>query len=94
MSTFTKKTERFEQRSTSAVRDLIERAADLSGRSVSDFIISSAEAAARETVHTYQVIQMTTAGTANFVQAFLNPPSSSERMEVEARRYMELVDRA
>lgn len=93
MSPVARKTERFEQRTTSEVRELIERAAELSGRSVSDFILSSAEAAARETIRTYQVIEMTTAGTADFVEALLNPPSSSEPMEAAARRYRDLVDR-
>lgn len=88
------KKERLGARITPQQKELIQHAAGLSGRSVTDFIVSSAEAAARETIRTYQVIQLTTGGTVNFVEALLNPPSSSGHMEAAARRYLELVDRA
>ena len=45
-----RKTERVEVRVSPAVRDALERASSLSGRSLSDFIVSSAFDAARQTI--------------------------------------------
>jgi uncharacterized protein (DUF1778 family) len=87
------KSERLEARATSEQKELLQRAAELTGRSVSDFVISSAVAAAEETVRAHEVVQLTARDTRAFVEAFLNPRGPNEAMRKHARRYRELVER-
>jgi uncharacterized protein (DUF1778 family) len=89
----TAKRERLEARATSEQKELLQRAADLTGRSVSDFVISSAVAAAEETVRAHEVIQLTARDTKAFAEAFLNPRGPNDAMRKHARRYRELVER-
>jgi uncharacterized protein (DUF1778 family) len=51
------KTERIEARTSAANRALIEQAAILEGRSISDYIISMASAAAKKTIAEHNMIQ-------------------------------------
>ena len=89
----TAKSERLAARVTPKQKELFQRAADLTGRTLTDFIISSAEAAAEEAVRTRQVIELTTEDTKVLVAALLNPPKPNERLRAAARSYRELVDR-
>lgn len=87
------KTERLAARVTPRQKALLQRAADLTGRSLTDFVIASAEAAAEETVRTRQVIELTVRDTEVLVGALLNPPKPNEALRAAARRYREFVDR-
>ena len=87
----TTKRERLEARVTEQQKELIQRAADLSGRSLSDFIVGSLQSAAEETIRSHQIIELTARGTEAFVQSLLNPPAPSERLRAAARRYREFV---
>ena len=87
------KRERLEARATSEQKELLQRAADLTGRSVSDFVVSSAVAAAEETVRAHETIRLTARDTKAFVEAFLNPRGPNEAMWKYAQRYRELVDK-
>ncbi len=88
------KSERLEARATAEQKELLQRAASLAGRSVSDFVVSTAVAAAEEKVRAHEVMQMTARDTRAFVDAFLNPLGPNEGMRKHARRYRDLVERA
>ncbi|MDP2663621.1 MAG: DUF1778 domain-containing protein [Dehalococcoidia bacterium] len=91
MGATTVKSKRLEARVTAQQRELIQRAADLSGRSLTDFIVSSLQTAAEETLRAYQVIELTTRDTEAFVNSLLNPPAPNERLRDAAHRYRELT---
>ena len=82
-----KKPERLEARLTPEQKAILQRAADISGRSLSGFVISSAQAAAEETIRTHQVIELTARESEQFVNALLNPPPPNERLRAAAARY-------
>ncbi|MBI3977406.1 MAG: DUF1778 domain-containing protein [Chloroflexi bacterium] len=85
------KRERLEARVTSEQKALFQRAADLSGRSLSDFVIRSVQAAAEEAIRTHQVLELTARETEAFVAALENPPAPNERLRAAARRYVEFT---
>ncbi len=91
MAPTTTKSKRLEARVTEQQKELLQRAADLSGRSLTDFIVSSLQSAAEETIRTHQVIELTARSTEAFVNSLLNPPAPNERLRAAARRYQELV---
>lgn len=91
MAPTTTKNKRLEARVTEQQKELLQRAADLSGRSLTDFIVSSLQSAAEETIRTHQVIELTARSTEAFVNSLLNPPAPNERLRAAARRYRELA---
>jgi uncharacterized protein (DUF1778 family) len=92
-ATSTHKRERLEARITPEQKALFQRAADLTGRSLTDFVISSLQAAAEETVRTYQVLELTARETEAFLAALDNPPAPNERLGTAARRYHAITAR-
>lgn len=87
------KRERLEARITPEQKELFQRAASLTGRSLSDFIVASLQEAAAEAIRSYQVLELTERETQAFANALLNPPEPNEALRAGARRYRKLVDR-
>lgn len=83
--------ERLEARVTPEVKALIQRAADLTGRGLTDFLVSSARTAAEETIRTHEVIRLSARDSAAFVEAFLNPPEPNEKLRAAAEDYRRFV---
>lgn len=86
------KRERLEARLTGEEKAVLQRAAALSGRSMTDFVISSAMAAAEETIRTHQVIVLTAEDSIAFAEAILNPPAPTKELRNLARRYREFTN--
>lgn len=85
------RTERLEARITQAQKALLKQAAELEGRTLSDFIVQAASDAALRTVQAYQVISLTAQEQKVFVEALLNPPAPGPRLRSAARRYRKLM---
>ena len=83
----TAKRERLEARVSAEQKALLQRAADLQGRTLSDFIIGSAQRAAEEIIREHTVITLTAQDSRAFVEALLNPPAPNERLRAAAARY-------
>jgi uncharacterized protein (DUF1778 family) len=81
------KRERLEARITPEQKALFQRAADLAGRSLTDFVVGSAQAAAEEIIRTHQVLELTARETEAFSAALRNPPAPNERLRAAADRY-------
>lgn len=86
----TARRERLEARVTADQKVLFQRAADLQGRSLTDFIISSAQAAAEETIRAQQIV-LSAKDSALFVEALLNPPEPNENLRRAMQRYRAFV---
>jgi uncharacterized protein (DUF1778 family) len=82
--------ERIEARLSSEAKAVIQRAADISGRSVSDFVVTSALEAATVTIREHGVIVLSARDTETFVEALLNPTGPNEALLAAARRHREL----
>jgi uncharacterized protein (DUF1778 family) len=83
--------ERLETRLSPEQKALLERAAALEGRSLTDFVVSSAQAAAAETIQRYELIALTARDSLVFAEALVNPPAPNERLLVAARRHRDLI---
>jgi uncharacterized protein (DUF1778 family) len=86
-----RKAERLEARVSSAIKREIERAASLSGRSITDFVLHAVETAARETIREHQVMKLSSEQSRLFVEALLNPPSPNAKLKAAFTRHRKLV---
>lgn len=80
MPTTTAKQERLAARLSAEQKQLIEHAAALSGLSLTDFVVQSAQAAAEEVIQRREVIRLSAQDSAAFADALLNPPEPNEAL--------------
>ena len=83
----TVKTARFEARITAEQKTLFLRAAALTGRSLTDFVVGSAHETATRTVREHEAMILTDRGRKAFVAALLNAPAPAARLRKAVRRY-------
>jgi uncharacterized protein (DUF1778 family) len=82
--------ERLEVRTTSAQKRLIERAAQLRGTSVTDFVVSNIQAAAAETIREFESLFLRDEAREVFVKALLNPPQPNKALKAAAARHKQM----
>jgi len=86
-----KKRERLEARVTLDQKRLIARAAKLRGTSVTDFVVVSAQQAAKETIKDFEMLSLRDEAREVFVNAILNPPAPNAAARAAAARYKEYM---
>jgi uncharacterized protein (DUF1778 family) len=86
--------ERLEARISRDQKQLLQRAADLQGRTLSDFVVSSAQEAAVRTIERMQIIKLSLEDSRAFAEALLNPPEPTPALRRSFRRQRELIKRA
>ena len=83
------KTYRFDARLNEAQKLLIQRAADLEGRTITDFVLSSARAAAERTIEKHGMLILTARESEAFADAILSPAEPGPVLRRAARAYRE-----
>ena len=83
----TTKMARLEARISPAQKKLIEKAASIQGRTVTQFVIDSAQQAAKNVVQEEKLITLSTRDSEVFVRALLNPPVPSKRLVKAVKHY-------
>lgn len=83
--------ERLETRVTAEQKTLIERAAALQGRTVTDFVLTSVQDAARRAIEEHSQLTLSVRDSEAFVDALLNPRPVNDRLRDTVRRYRERV---
>lgn len=68
------RTSRLEARIDPGVLSLVKRAAELQGRSLSDFVVTAAQDAAHKTIEEAGIIRLSAEDQVRFVELLLNPP--------------------
>ena len=81
------KKERLEARLTAEQKRYIERAAQIKGTSISDFVVLSAADAAVRTIREQEVLVLKERARRVFAHALLNPPMPGRRLRAAAKRY-------
>ena len=81
--------QRLEARVTAEQKRLIERAAALQGRTVTDFVLTSLQDAARRAIEEHREFQLSVRDSEAFVEALLNPKPVNDRLRETIRRYRE-----
>ncbi|MGF7210239.1 uncharacterized protein (DUF1778 family) [Skermanella aerolata] len=79
--------ERLETRVTADQKNLIERAAALQGRTVTDFVLTSVQDAARRAIEEHQRLALSVRDSETFVDALLKPQPANDRLRETVRRY-------
>jgi uncharacterized protein (DUF1778 family) len=79
--------ERLETRVTADQKRLIEQAAALQGRTVTDFVLASVQEAARRAIDEHQRIDLSVRDSQAFVEALINPQPVNDRLRDTVRRY-------
>lgn len=85
-------TERLETRISSDKKKLLKNAAELSGRTLTDFVVNSAYEAAVRVIQEYQQLHLTTADRDVFIDALLNPPKASDNLLKAAQGYKKDIE--
>lgn len=83
--------ERLEARITADQKALIQRAAELEGRSVTDYVVSSVQDAAKRTVEAHDVLVLSAAQSRAFVDALIDPLPISDRLRDSVRHHRTVV---
>jgi uncharacterized protein (DUF1778 family) len=81
------KTYRFDARLNKDQKTLIQKAADLEGRTMTDFVLHSAEAAAEKAIQERAMFILTARETEAFVDAILHPRQPGRVLREAARQY-------
>jgi len=81
------RTYRFDARLIEAQKLLIQRAADLQGRTMTDFVLHSAEAAAQRAIERHSMLILTARETEAFADAILRPAPPGAVLRKAAREY-------
>ena len=81
------KRDRLEARITRDQKAVLMRAAALQGRTLTDFVVHSAQEAALRVIEVHESIQLVKQDREAFVEALLNPPAPGKRLRAAARRF-------
>jgi uncharacterized protein (DUF1778 family) len=84
-----RKLERLEARLTREQKRTIERAARIRGTSITDFVLSSVQRAAADTIESFERLRLRDRARDVFVNALLNPPAPDRAARAAAQRYKE-----
>ena len=85
------RSERIEARTTPDTLAIVRRAAEIQGRSISEFVVSAAEQAARRAIEDEQIIRLSAAEQVRFVEALLNPPPPAPAMQRALEHHHRLI---
>ena len=84
---------RLEARISSTQKARLQRAAALSGRTLSEFVVASAQEAAARIIGEHEAIRLSRAEQVAFVDALLDPPAPSARLRRAAAAYRKQAGR-
>ena len=84
--------ERLEARTTRENKDLCVRAAEIEGRTLSDFVVNSAVEAAKRSIRETEFMALTARDRTAFVTSLLNAaPSPNARLRKAAARHQQTI---
>jgi len=87
------KTARLEARVPAHIYDLIQRAAQLRGMTLTSYVLSVVGPDARRVVEDMEVLRLSREAQIQFAKALIDPPEPNERLKRAFRRHSELVER-
>jgi uncharacterized protein (DUF1778 family) len=82
-----RKAERLEARISREQKQLFQRAATLTGRSLTEFVVSSLQEVATRTIQEQALITLNRGDQEVFVRALLSPPAPNQKLRRAAQAY-------
>ncbi len=83
-------TARLEARLPNEVMARLKRAAEIQGRTLTDFVVAAADEAACRAIEQTEIIRLSIEGQRQIAEAILNPPAPNRALKKAAKRYREL----
>jgi uncharacterized protein (DUF1778 family) len=83
---------RLEARVAPEVKALWQKAAQLEGRTLTDFVIASVQEAAFKVIQRHQTLKLNREDSEAFVEALLDPPQLSEALKAAAISYKQKME--
>jgi len=68
----------------------LKRAAEIQGRTLTDFVVAAADEAASRTIQEAEIIRLSIEGQRQIAAAILKPPAVTPALRKAAKRYREL----
>ncbi len=84
-------TARLEARLPTEVLTRLKRAAEIQGRTLTDFVVAAADEAACRAIEQTEIIRLSAKDQREIAAAILNPPAPNRALKKAARRYRELI---
>ena len=84
-------TARLEARISTDLHSMLKRAAELQGRTMTDFVVSAVQDAAQQAIERAEVIRLSLADQECFAQALLSPPAPSAALKRAFARRTKLL---
>lgn len=91
MSIATTSTARLEARISTDLHAMLKRAAEIQGRTMTDFVVAAVQRAAQDAIAQAEVVRLSLAAQECFAQALLSPPSPSPALERAFSRRTKLL---
>ncbi len=88
----TEQTSRLEARLPASVYATLKRAAELKGRSLTDFVVSAAHDAAQRAIEEESIIRLSAEDQRRFAEALINPPAPNAALKRAKRRHLDNVE--
>lgn len=82
---------RLETRIAPDTLQLAKRAAEIEGRSLSDYVATALDTAARRTIEETHIIRLSVEGQRRFAELLIDPPPPSPALLRALKRYRQLV---
>ena len=84
-------TARLEARISTELHAMLKRAAEIQGRTLTDFVVSAVQEAAQRAIEQGEVVRLSLADSERFAQALLSPPDPSPALERAFARRRKLL---
>ncbi len=84
-------TARLEARISHDLHAMLKRAAELQGRTMTDFVVSAVQSAAQKAIEQAEVVRLSMADQESFAQALISPPAANPALERAFKRRSQLL---
>jgi uncharacterized protein (DUF1778 family) len=88
----TEQTSRLEARLPANVYATLKRAAELQGRSLTDFVVSAAHDAAQRAIEEQAILRLSAEDQRRFAEALIHPPAPNAALNEAKRLHLENVE--
>ncbi len=82
---------RLEARVNPEIKNLWQKAADLEGRTLTDFVIAAVQVAANAVIAKHQTLTLDLEDSQAFVDTLLNPPAPNHALKAAAARHQQIM---
>ncbi|MGD0962124.1 MAG: DUF1778 domain-containing protein [Methylomonas sp.] len=84
-------TARLEARLPADAYAMLKRAAEIQGRTITDFVVTASCEAAKEIIETTEIIRLSIEDQRLFAESIINPPEPTDALIQAAAKYYELI---